>query len=352
MLPVDRISVIAITKNGVKIASRLKGTPGCRIYAPAKLDTGDAGIRWYQEPTSAKIGSLFEAGGALVCLFSLGAVIRLIAPHMKSKKTDPAVIVIDDGANFVISVLSGHIGGANRLTVDLAGKLGATAVITTAADVNRTVAVDMVGREFGWEIEDDSTVTRVSAMMVNAEKIGLLQEAGEMNWWSGPLPENITRYSDMEELAGSGSMGHLIISDVALESVPENSVIYRPKTLVVGVGLHGDTSKEKIRAGIQESLDRFGLYPGSVARIASIRKPEDVQGLVQFGQESGIPIEYIDREDLAQVNTPNPSRVVSAFEGTPSVSEAAAILASGGGLVVEKQKFPPDLTVAVARIEH
>ena len=179
MPPVDRISVIAITKNGVKIASRLKGTPGCRIYAPAKLDTGDAGIEWYQEPTSAKIGSLFEAGGALVCLFSLGAVIRLIAPHMKSKKTDPAVIVIDDGANFVISVLSGHIGGANRLTVDLAGRLGATAVITTAADVNRTVAVDMVGREFGWEIEDDSTVTRVSAMMVNAEKIGLLQEAGE-----------------------------------------------------------------------------------------------------------------------------------------------------------------------------
>ena len=102
---------------------------------------------------------------------------------MKDKKTDPAVIVIDDKTNFVISVLSGHIGGANELTEEIADKLGALSVITTAADVNKTIAVDLVGRKFNWKIEDDSTVTKISALMVNEEPIGIFQEAVNKNWY-------------------------------------------------------------------------------------------------------------------------------------------------------------------------
>ena len=110
--------------------------------------------------------SLFKESNALICLFSLGAVIRLIAKHLKDKKVDPAVIVIDDKANFVISMLSGHIGGANELTEEIAKKLHSTPVITTAADVNKTISVDLVGKEFDWEIDEDSTVTKISADMV------------------------------------------------------------------------------------------------------------------------------------------------------------------------------------------
>ncbi len=96
--------------------------------------------------------NFLKNSNALICLFSLGAVIRLIAPYLKDKKTDPAVIVIDDKTNFVISVLSGHIGGANELTQEISEKLNALPVITTAADVNKTIAVDLVGREFGWKL--------------------------------------------------------------------------------------------------------------------------------------------------------------------------------------------------------
>ena len=109
---------------------------------------------------------------------------------MKDKKTDPAVIVIDDKTNFVISVLSGHIGGANELTEEIAEKLGALPVITTAADVNKTISVDLVGKEFSWKIDDDSTVTKISAHMVNEEPIGVFQEAGEKNWYK-KLPKNV-----------------------------------------------------------------------------------------------------------------------------------------------------------------
>jgi len=296
---------------------------------------------------------LFKSNNALICLFSLGAVIRLIAPHIKDKKTDPAVIVIDDKAQFVISVLSGHLGGANKLSNEIAEKIGSTPVITTAADVNKTIAVDLIGREFGWEIDDDSTVTKVSAYMVNKEKIGGFQYSGPKSWWKDKLPENVSLYDDFDDLNNSNSKGFLIISDQIFDDkILENSVIYRPKTLVVGVGLHWDTSKETIKNGLESCLQEFNLSGKSIARFVSIKKEKDVEGLIELGKEMDIPIEYIDREELATITTPNPSKTVQAFEGTSSVSEAAALKSSSGELIVEKQKFPPNLTIAIARIQN
>jgi len=347
-------AVLAITKNGVRIALKLSSTmPDCTAYAPSKLSTGSSEVQWYDESTTAKIKSLFEEYDALVCVFSLGAVIRLISPHLRDKKSDPAVLVIDDKATFVISVLSGHIGGANELTGTVSEILGATPVITTAADVNKTIAVDLIGRNLGWIIEDDINVTRVSAMMVNEDKIGLYQDAGERGWWKGALPDNIVSFNTLDELVESRLGGYLIISDKIIDAdIQKNAVLYRPKSLVVGVGLHHGTGAPKIKAGISESLAKFNLSVNSIACIASVKKPADVQGLVEFGNESSIPVRYIEREALAQVQAPNPSDIVDKLEGTPSVSEAAAILESRGTLIVQKQKFPPDLTVAVARMPN
>ncbi|MBI3623885.1 cobalamin biosynthesis protein, partial [Candidatus Pacearchaeota archaeon] len=301
-----------------------------------------------------KVGDLFKTHEALICIFSLGAVIRLVTPHMRDKKTDPAVVVIDDTGKFVISTLSGHLGGANQLTEDIAKVLGATPVITTAADVNKTIAVDLVGKEFGWKIDDDSTVTRVSAFMVNEEKIGVFQDAGEKDWWAPKkeFPKNVTIYNSFEELKNSNSKGYLIISDkeIADKELLKNAVVYRPKTLVVGIGLHWDTSKDIIKEGVEFCIKKFNLSPKSIARFSSIKKESDVIGLQELAKEWNIPVDYFEKEQLAQIAIPNPSETVQAFEGTPSVSEASAIRSSGGKLVVEKQKFPPNLTVAIARI--
>ena len=173
----EKTAILAITKNGIKIAKELKEKfSSWEVFAPNKFSDGSDDINWYTNSTTEKIAELFKSNDALVCLFSLGAVIRLISPHLKDKKTDPAVIVIDDKAQFVISTLSGHLGGANKLTNDIADRLGATPVITTAADVNKTIAVDLVGKDFGWKIDDDSNVTKISAFMVNEEKIGVYQK--------------------------------------------------------------------------------------------------------------------------------------------------------------------------------
>ena len=348
----EKTAVLAITKNGVVIGQNLKKFfPDFEIFAPLKLSNNSGDIVWYAESTSEKIVQLFKDNNALICLFSLGAVIRLIAPHLKDKKTDPAVIVIDDKTNFVISVLSGHIGGANELTRAIAEKVGATPVVTTAADVNKTIAVDMVGREWGWVIEDDSTVTEVSAHMVNEEQIGVFQDAGRKDWYK-KLPKNVTIYDSIDSLRRSDARACLIISDRVFDDKMEDkvSVVYRPKSLVIGIGLHQNTSKETIRGGIDACLDRFKLSEKSITGMASIKKPQDVKGLIDLGREMGLVVRHVDREELAEITAPNPSETVMAFEGTPSVSEAAAIKVSGGQLVVEKQKFPPDLTIAIARI--
>ena len=348
----EKVSILAITKNGINIGTKLHEIfPSWNLFAPSKFSDSRQ-INWYDEPTSKKIIQLFKNNNAIICIFSLGAVIRLIAPYLKDKKTDPAVIVIDDKANFVISVLSGHLGGANELTNIIAEKLNAVPIVTTAADVNKTIAVDLLGKNFGWKIEDDVNVTKVSAYMVNEEKIGVFQDAGEVNWYE-KLPSNVRVYKSLEELKNSDSKGFLIISDKKIsEDFLKDAVIYRPPTLVVGIGLHWDTSKNTIEDGIKKTLMKFNLSPKSIVKLASIKKPKEVQGLIDIGEEMRIPVEYVDRDELAKINAPNPSEKVNSYEGTSSVSEAAAIKVSKGVLVVEKQKFPPDLTIAVARITH
>jgi cobalt-precorrin 5A hydrolase len=350
---VTKMAIVAITRHGIAIARRIKqNMPEVEIYVPAKHNDGSSDINWFSEQSTQLVGNLFKTHGALFCIFSLGAVIRMVAPHLIDKKSDPAVIVIDDRANHVISALSGHLGGANALARLVASFLGAQPVITTAADVNETIAVDLVGREFGWTIENFENVTKVSASMVNEEKIAVYQDAGEKNWWQAPFPKNITVIESINQIKSPQFKAGLIISDrvVSDPTIISKSVIYRPKSLVVGLGLHWDTSKETIEFGINTVLKEKGLSFQSIRNIASIKRKAKVKGLEDFSTQYGISVEIYDEDSLASVNVPNPSATVQKFEGTSSVSEASSLLSSKGQLVVPKQKFPPNLTVAISRI--
>jgi cobalt-precorrin 5A hydrolase len=352
---VSKMATVAITRHGIEIARKIKQRmPEVEIYVPAKHNDGGNDILWFTEQSTQLVGKLFKSYDALICIFSLGAVIRMVAPHLINKKSDPAVLVIDDRANNVISALSGHLGGANALARLVASFLGAQPVITTAADVNETIAVDLVGREFNWTIENFENVTKVSAFMVNEEKIAIYQDAGERNWWHAPLPGNVTVVDSIDKIKSQEFKAGLIISDrlVLDQSIIDKSVIYRPKSLVVGIGLHWDTSKETIESGIDTALKENGLSFQSIRNIASINRKAKVKGLEEFSTHYNIPVEIYEKDRLASVDVPNPSSTVQKFEGTPSVSEAASLLSSKGKLVVPKQKLPPNLSLAVSRILH
>lgn len=351
---IEKIAVVAITKHGIVIARKIKDNlRQAEIYAPIKHNDSGPDINWFDKQTTEMVANLFKTYDALICIFSLGAVIRIIAPILVDKKSDPAVLVIDDKANFIISALSGHLGGANALTRSIALYLNSKPVITTAADVNETIPVDLVGRDFGWKIENYQNVTKVSAFMVNEEKIGLYQNAGEKNWWHATsFPQNVTVTEGLYELKEPHFKGALIISDKIIDDpvILEKSVIYRPRSLVVGIGLHRDTTRDIIEAGVLNVLKDKGLSFKSIRNISSISKEGQIKGLQEFSEKYGIPLEIYDKGKLGQVSVPNPSKTVEKFEGTPSVSEASSILSSKGELIVPKQKFPPNLTVAVSRV--
>lgn len=236
-----RIVLVAITKHGAQqtadLARQMPEASVCVADKFAPLMAGLANpVRAYSGPFRDEIGSLFADFDQVVFFVSLGAVVRLIAPHLKSKDEDPGVLVVDDAAQFVIPVLSGHVGGANAMAEQVAALLGATPVLTTASDVGKTIPVDILGRELGWKVEAPKiNITRVSAHVVNGEPIAVVQEAGSPDWWTRPtpLPTNIHRFTSFADVDLAQFKAVLWITDAALPAsiwtdLHERLVVYRP----------------------------------------------------------------------------------------------------------------------------
>ena len=242
-----KIAVVAITRHGIALAGKvIAALPGAQLFAPEKFDgaaetAAPGAAHCYTGKVGDQVPALFAAFDAVVCVVSLGAVVRLIAPYLGNKETDPAVLVIDEAGKFVIPVLSGHLGGANALAGRLAGALGATAVLTTASDARQTLAVDLLGRELGWTVEaSHDEIVRASAAVVNDEPVALVQETGSEDWWtghangrSGPRPANLQRFSRLEEIDPDKFGAVLWISRRALPAgfaarLAGKRVIYRP----------------------------------------------------------------------------------------------------------------------------
>lgn len=236
-----RVCLVAITKHGAALAVRLAADlPDADVCTSAKFAAHFAAspnaLRAYDGALRDEIGPLFAKYDQIVFIVSLGAVVRLIAPHLRSKDEDPGVIVVDDAGQYVIPVLSGHVGGANEWSERVADLLGAAAVLTTASDVGRTIPVDILGRHLGWRVEAPKiNITRVSAHVVNGEPIAFVQEAGSPDWWTRPtpLPDNIHRFDSFDEVplaryAALLWVTHAEVPAERWEALRERLVVYRP----------------------------------------------------------------------------------------------------------------------------
>jgi len=240
-------AVVAITRHGIAMAGKIVATlPEVTLFAPEKFcveaeAAAPQHYECYEGKTAEQIPALFAAFDAIVAVVSLGAVVRLIAPHLGSKENDPAVVVMDEAGKFAIPILSGHLGGANALAGHLARSLGAIPVLTTASDSRQTLAVDLLGRELGWTIEaTHDALVRASAAVVNDDAVALVQEEGSTNWWthhangrSVPLPANITIFERLEDVAPERFAAVLWISrrempDAYAQPLAGKCIVYRP----------------------------------------------------------------------------------------------------------------------------
>ncbi|MCL4368671.1 MAG: cobalamin biosynthesis protein [Actinobacteria bacterium] len=339
---------MAVSRRGAELALRLRsGFPLAEVFLPERFAEAGSHIHCWSPPLHDLIADLFDNHEGLVMFGSVGMTVRLMAPLMKDKHTDPAVVAVDDAGRFAVSVLSGHVGGANELASRVAATLGCQPVITTASDLLGTVAVDLLGRKFGWQMELEENVTRVSAALVNSERVALLQEAGEI--LASDLPENVVRVSSMEELRDFGAA--LIITDRLLpaqEGLPP-VVLYRPRSLVVGVGCNRGTEAEEIVAAIRHAMEGHGLAMASIHSLASADIKANEPGLREAANTLDVPLEVFSSEELTEVDVPTPSALVQRWVSTPTVCEAAALLGGRAeSLIVPKQKTT-NVTVAVAR---
>jgi cobalt-precorrin 5A hydrolase len=359
-------AIYAITKHGIQIAERLLAQlPDADLYVSEKLR---AGAPTRALPLPLPMGPLladtFTAYDCHIHIISVGAVVRMIAPLLKDKKVDPAVVCVDDDARFAICVLSGHVGRGNAFTTRIADALGAQAVITTASDVRGTLTVDILGRELGWELDDpDRNVTRGCAAVVNAAPVAFVQETGEPTWWpeDKPLPPGVTYATSLDGIAPHDYEVLLIASDRELRDAHPahwaNAVIYRPKSLLVGLGCDKGTPPELVERGVTTLLARHGLSIRSVKAIATIDLKQHEPAFVALAQKLGGPMHVYTAEELDVVpGIENPSEAVKRHVGTRAVAEPAALLAAGAEtLLVAKQSYTePDagrsMTLAVARI--
>ncbi|MFK5915211.1 MAG: cobalamin biosynthesis central domain-containing protein [Woeseiaceae bacterium] len=235
------IALVAITKHGANRVSELaEKIPEAEVIVSEKfaalMSNVPNKVNVYTGALRAQIAPLFESYDQIVFFISLGAVVRLIAPHLKSKDEDPGVLIVDDAAQFVIPVLSGHVGGANAYAEQVAALIDATAVVTTASDVGKTISVDILGRELGWKVEAPKiNITRVSAHVVNEEPVAFVQEAGSKDWWTRPtaLPKNIHLFNsfsdvDLEKFKAILWVTHKDIDEDQWQQLEERLVVYRP----------------------------------------------------------------------------------------------------------------------------
>ncbi|KUM89644.1 MULTISPECIES: precorrin-3B C(17)-methyltransferase [Streptomyces] len=285
--------------------------------------------RVYDGPVGDAVRRAFAECEQLVCFLATGAVVRLIAPLLGDKASDPGVVCVDEGGRFAVSLVGGHGGGANELAREAGELLGAEPVVTTATDAVGVPGLDTLG------LPVEGAVAAVSRALLDGEPVALHNES---DWPLPPLP-----------VAGEGAYG-IRVTDRLVE-LSEREVVLRPPTLVVGVGASKDAPAEEVLELIEGSLREAGLSTRSIAELATVDAKAEEPGIVAAAGRLGVPLVTHSAEELAAVEVPNPSDAPLAAVGTPSVAEAAALI-GGGELLVPKRKSaatPAMATCAVVR---
>ncbi len=327
-----RAAVISLTERGRRLSEKISssGVIGCERFCFEKHTDGNA--RSFGS-LSALVSKIFGKFDAVIFVCACGIAVRTIAPHICSKTVDPAVIVIDDCGQYVIPVLSGHIGGANELAKSLAPVVGGVAAVTTATDSGGVFSPDLFAKANGLFITDMTAAKLIAAAVLDGEKIGLVSECSCVN-----SPECFTD--------GDARCGIYI----GTEDVQPFEVTLRliPRDLAVGIGCKRGTCAEKISSAV----DSAGIDKRRIFSVASIDLKANESGLIGFSRELGVPfLTYTAEELRAAEGDFSSSEFVAQVTGVDNVCERSAVLSGGadGKLVIKKTVHDGVTVAAVLR---
>lgn len=318
-----RIAVISLTENGRALSQRIaEVTPHHSVDRYCFYRNTDSSANAFSD-LSALVSELFTEYNALVFVCACGIAVRAAAPHLRSKLTDPAVIVTDDCGRFVIPVLSGHIGGANILAVRLAEAIGAQAAVTTATDIGGRFSPDSFAAANGLIITDIVRAKEVAAAVLSGEHIGLVSEYECIS-----LPPEIE--------PGDECRTGLYIGCGDRQPFPLTLRLI-PKNIVLGIGCRRGTDSGTISRTVLEALQNAGISPERVCGAATADIKSDESGLLGFCKARGIPLAFYSAQELMSAEGDfTASEFVKSVVGSDNVCERSAVLCSGGALLLRK----------------
>ena len=318
-----KIGIVAITSGGKKLAVKLA----------QQLDNA----LFLQEDTKVakKLANHWDQYDGFVCIMSAGIVVRSIAPLLMHKHHDPCVIVMDETASHIISLLSGHIGGGNDLAQKIAELTGGTPVITTASDTLKLVALDLWARSQNLIIENQEDLTK-SSMLVNTGNLNVYSDVKVSS-----LPNGLTQVLDYRD-------ADIIVSHLC--TFPEESILFRPANLVIGTGCNRGTPVGEFEESLAELFKELGFSRASIRNLASIDKKNDEKGLLQFATNNNWHIDFFDSSTINSLNNLEISFAALKAVGAIGVAEPTALLSAQSNLLLTRKRKWKNITMAVAQV--
>ena len=346
----NKIAIIISSEQGLQIARTIRQElPGTELFTKGEQAdcTGITSI-------TAFVSEHFSRYDALVFIGALGICVRAIASSVQSKYTDPAVINIDTTGRHVISVLSGHVGGANQLTRRVANILGAEAVITTQSDNTGLWALDTLGKEQGWKTETTAPMNDIITAFVNIRPTALLLDMRDegTRYLERTAPEHVKIFYHFEDI-DFGKFQLLVAVTPFRHESPIPALYYRPAVLHLGVGCRKECNPEGVAENIFHALESARLSPLALASISTIDLKQDEPLVHDIARKAEVSLHIYAADELKDIEVPNPSEKVTEVTSVPGVAETCALKsASNTRLLLEKQKHKlsegNDFTFAVA----
>jgi cobalt-precorrin 5A hydrolase len=339
--------IVALTPAGAALGRRLlTRLPEAVLWLPAKLQAEYPEAKAF-ESLKTVFAEAFQAKAPLVVIMATGIAVRHAAPLLQGKDSDPAVVVLDERGQFAISLLSGHLGGANALARTVAELVGAIPVITTASDVQGLPAIDTLAAGLGLVIENLAEVKQIQMAWLQGHKVRLIDPAGFLQKELADFSEFVEQQPEQPEyLSLPGPAVYVGTRDYQW---PVGWLRLRPRTLIAGMGCNKGTPAAEILALLENTFHRYQLSLHSLHSLATIAAKQGEVGLQTAAARLGVKFIWYSKEELREIPVPNPSATVQRHMGVASVCEAAALRAAAAGtLLVPKQKTA-NVTLAIAQ---
>lgn len=325
-----KLSIISVTSQGKKVSDKL--------YEFLIDDPTIISIEQYHKNVISTVDEIFDKTDCIIGIMASGIMIRSIASHVNSKLSDPAVLLIDDNANYVISLLSGHFGGANDLTIKISSLLKSQPVITTSTDVNNKLGIDSIAKRFYCNLENPKNIKYINRALVDSKKVELI------------LPRSLD-YIITDEIHDSYNVTFDDLLDCIIAEYDNHQVILHPRQMVMGIGARRDISSDKVKYAINQACKILNIPPSRIDFFATADVKANEKGILINAEYYNKQLKIVDMSEIKnfQDNSISESDFVMKQFGVKGVCEPASLIANGNAsnLIFKKTAYD-GVTIAVS----